>query len=60
MTKVRELHKKWMKNKDYRKAREELAPEFALARAMIQARITAGLTRLAAWNKRWSKGPSQS
>lgn len=45
MTKVSDLHKKWMKNKDYRKAHEELAPEFALARALIHARITAGLTQ---------------
>ena len=45
MTKVSELHQKWMKNKDYRKAHEELAPEFALARAVINARVTAGLTQ---------------
>ena len=31
MTKVNDLHRKWMKNKQYRKAYEELAPEFALA-----------------------------
>jgi hypothetical protein len=29
MTKLNDLHKKWMKNKEYRKAHEELAPEFA-------------------------------
>lgn len=34
-----------MKNREYRKAYEELAPEFALARAVINARITAGLTQ---------------
>ena len=34
-----------MKNKDYRDAHEELAPEFALARALIEARMTAGLTQ---------------
>lgn len=45
MTRVSDLHKKWMKNKNYRKAHEELAPEFALARAVIHARITAGLTQ---------------
>jgi len=45
MTKVKELHQKWMKKKDYRKAHEELAPEFALARAVINARVTAGLTQ---------------
>ena len=31
MTKVNDLHQKWMKNKQYRKAYEELAPEFRLA-----------------------------
>ena len=45
MTKVSDLHQKWMKNKDYRKAHEDLAPEFALARAVINARVTAGLTQ---------------
>jgi ribosome-binding protein aMBF1 (putative translation factor) len=45
MTKVSELHQKWMKNKDYRDAHEELGPEFALARAVIHARVTAGLTQ---------------
>ena len=45
MTKVNELHRKWMNNKEYRKAHEELAPEFALARAVINARVMAGLTQ---------------
>jgi transcriptional regulator with XRE-family HTH domain len=45
MTKVNDLHRKWMKNKQYRKAYEELAPEFRLARAVIDARVTAGLTQ---------------
>lgn len=45
MTKLNELHKKWRKNEDYRKAHAELAPEFALARAVINARVTAGLTQ---------------
>jgi ribosome-binding protein aMBF1 (putative translation factor) len=46
MSKVRDLHQKWMKNKEYRKAHQALAPEFALARAVIDARATAGLTQL--------------
>ena len=46
MTKMNDLHRKWMKNKEYRKAYEELAPEFALARAVISARVTAGLTQV--------------
>jgi len=45
MSKVKDLHRKWMKNKEYRKTHEELAPEFALARAVIEARVTAGLTQ---------------
>lgn len=45
MTKVSDLHQKWMKNKEYREAHEDLAPEFALARAVIAARVTAGLTQ---------------
>ena len=45
MTKVSGLHQKWMENKEYRQAHEELAPEFALARAVIDARVTAGLTQ---------------
>ena len=45
MTKVSDLHRKWMKNKEYRKAYDELAPEFALARAVIKARVTSGLTQ---------------
>jgi transcriptional regulator with XRE-family HTH domain len=45
MTRVDDLHRKWMKNKEYRKAYDDLAPEFALARAVIAARVTAGLTQ---------------
>ena len=45
MSKVSDLHQKWMKNKEYRKAHEDLAPEFALARAVIGARVAADLTQ---------------
>ena len=45
MTKVHDLHRKWMKNKEYRRAHEVLAPEYALARALIKARVAAGLTQ---------------
>ena len=45
MTKVKDLHKKWMKKKEYREAYQELAPEFTVARAVIKARATAGLTQ---------------
>jgi hypothetical protein len=33
MTKVKDLHQKWMKSAEYRKAYEALKPEFELARA---------------------------
>jgi transcriptional regulator with XRE-family HTH domain len=45
MTKVSDLHRKWMKTKEYRKAYQGLAPEFELARAVIQARTRAGLSQ---------------
>lgn len=45
MAKLNDLHQKWMKNKAYREAHEELAPEFALSHALIQARVSAGLTQ---------------
>ena len=45
MTRVNDLHRKWMENREYRKAHQELAAEFALARAVIEARVTAGLTQ---------------
>ncbi len=45
MSKVRDLHKKWSKDRDYREACEELAPEFELARAIVEARVAAGLTQ---------------
>ena len=45
MSKVRDLHQEWMKKPEYREAHRVLAPEFALARAVIQARVTAGLTQ---------------
>jgi ribosome-binding protein aMBF1 (putative translation factor) len=45
MTKLTDLHQNWMNRQDYREAIEALAPEFALARAVIGARATAGLTQ---------------
>jgi transcriptional regulator with XRE-family HTH domain len=45
MTDIKELHKKWMENPDYRKAYEELDEEFSLASALIEARSKAGLTQ---------------
>lgn len=45
MSKVNDLHKKWMKNQDYQRPFAELEAEFALARAVIDARVSAGLTQ---------------
>jgi transcriptional regulator with XRE-family HTH domain len=45
MTRVRDLHKKWMKDAGYKKAYEDLKPEFTLARAVIEARSLADLTQ---------------
>ena len=45
MSKVNDLHRKWMKDPKYRKAHEALAPEFELAHAVIEARAHAGLTQ---------------
>lgn len=45
MTKVKELHRQWMKNPEYRQAHTALTPEFELAHAVIEARVNAGLTQ---------------
>jgi len=45
MTKVNKLHQKWMKSPAYRKAHEDLEPEFELAKVLIGARVRAGLTQ---------------
>ena len=44
MSRIRDLHQKWMQEEDYRKAYAELEPEFAIAQAMNAARVGAGLT----------------
>lgn len=45
MKKISSLHRKWMKQPDYRREYEALEGEFALASAMIEARARAGLTQ---------------
>jgi transcriptional regulator with XRE-family HTH domain len=45
MTKIAELHKKWMRDPDYRREYDALEEEFALASALIEARSQAGLTQ---------------
>ena len=46
MSQIRELHEKWSRGPDYLKAYDELGPEFALARSLIEARVAAGLTQV--------------
>jgi len=45
MTRISDLHKKWMKNESYQKEYDALEEEFALANAVIEARTRAGLTQ---------------
>lgn len=45
MTRVADLHKAWSEDLDYRAEYDRLAPEFALARSLIEARTRAHLTQ---------------
>lgn len=45
MSKLDNLHRKWMKDREYRAAFEDMKPEFELARTLIEARAEAGLTQ---------------
>lgn len=45
MTKISDLHRKWMKDPAYRKEYDALEEEFALAAAVAKARIRAGLSQ---------------
>ena len=45
MTRITELHGKWMQQPDYRQEYEALEQEFSLADALIEARVKAGLTQ---------------
>jgi len=45
MSRISELHKKWMKEPKYRKAYAALEEEFALASAVMGVRNRAGLTQ---------------
>ncbi|MEO8877080.1 MAG: helix-turn-helix transcriptional regulator [Polyangiaceae bacterium] len=42
---VRKLKEKWLKDPGVRREYERLAPEYALARMLIAARVRAGLTQ---------------
>ena len=45
MSKVDDLHRRWSRDPDYRRAYADLDSEFTLARSLIQARLGAGLTQ---------------
>ena len=45
MTKLDELHNRWMKDPKYRQAYDDLESEFALASALIKAREDADMTQ---------------
>jgi transcriptional regulator with XRE-family HTH domain len=45
MTRIKDLHKAWMKEPDYRREYDLLEDEFALAAAVAKARRRAGLSQ---------------
>lgn len=45
MTKFSDLHDKWMKNPKYKKAYEDLEPEFAIIQAIIKKRIASKMSQ---------------
>jgi len=45
MTTASDLHKSGWKNRNYAKAFAEIAPEYAVARAVVEAWVLAGLTQ---------------
>ena len=45
MTKVKNLHKKWLKEPGYKSAYDALDDEFQLAQTLIEARKQAGLSQ---------------
>jgi transcriptional regulator with XRE-family HTH domain len=45
MTKLKALHEKWSADPGYQRAYDALEEEFALASAIAQARVKAGLTQ---------------
>ena len=45
MTKVKDLHRSWSKNDNYKAAYDALGEEFQLMRALIEARTRAGLSQ---------------
>ena len=45
MTKLKDLHRRWSKEKNYKAAYEALGEEFELATALIATRMRAGLSQ---------------
>lgn len=45
MTRMKDLHKEWMKDPAYKSEFDALEEEFRLADAIIEARVRAGLTQ---------------
>ena len=45
MTRIKDLHRKWMKDPEYRKEYDALEEEFALMAAVAKARARAGLSQ---------------
>jgi ribosome-binding protein aMBF1 (putative translation factor) len=45
VSRLRDLHEKWLAEPEYREEYERLGPEFELSRALIEARMAAGLTQ---------------
>jgi len=45
MTRIKDLHKKWMKDPEYRREYDLLEEEFALALAVAKARKRSGLSQ---------------
>ena len=45
MTKLKDLHHRWSKEKNYKAAYEALGEEFELAKALIATRMRAGLSQ---------------
>ena len=45
MTAIKDLHRRWMRDPDYRREYDALDEEFALAQALVAARTGAGLTQ---------------
>ena len=46
MTRIKDLHKRWMKDAEYRKEHDALEEEFALSAAVAEARIRSGLSQV--------------